>query len=140
VIVMSETNNRDGAPGKRTRILVVDDGITMRLFYRAVLEAAGFEVTEAANGLEGYERILTRDFDLAIVDINMPKMDGYAMIRAIRADAAVRMVPAVFISTEADEADAALAYEAGANFYLVKPVPPDELTEVARLMAGVSEP
>jgi two-component system chemotaxis response regulator CheY len=112
----------------------------MRLFYRAVLEAAGFRVEEAANGLEGFEKILTHDFDLAIVDINMPKMDGYAMIRAIRADAAVRSVPAVFISTEADETDAALAYEAGANFYLVKPVAPDELTEVARLMAGVTAP
>ena len=75
---------------------MVDDSITMRLFYRSVLEAAGFRVDEAANGMEGYEKILTHDFDLLIVDINMPKMDGYAMIRAIRGDAAVRKVPAVF--------------------------------------------
>ena len=98
---------------KRPRILVVDDSITMRLFYRSVLEAAGFRVDEAANGLEGYEKILTRNFDLLIVDINMPKMDGYTMIRAVRGDAAVRKVPAVFVSTEADDKDAALAYEAG---------------------------
>jgi two-component system chemotaxis response regulator CheY len=137
---MSETEiePREGDETKgRARILAVDDGITMRLFYRSVLEAAGFHVEEAANGLEGYEKILTEKFDLVIVDINMPKMDGYAMIRAIRADAAVRMIPAVFVSTEAGERDAAVAYEAGANFYLVKPVAPAELTEVARLMAGV---
>ena len=104
---------------------MVDDSITMRLFYRSVLEAAGFQIEEAANGLEGYERILTQNFDLVIVDINMPKMDGYTMIRAVRDDPAVRRLPAVFVSTEAGEKDAILAYEAGANFYLVKPVAPD---------------
>lgn len=140
---MSQSENQ-GAAGeandKRPRILVVDDSITMRLFYRSVLEAAGFRIDEAANGLEGYERILTNSFDLLIVDINMPKMDGYAMIRAIRDDATVRKVPAIFVSTEADEKDAALAYEAGANFYLVKPVAPVELADVVRLMTGVTAP
>jgi two-component system, chemotaxis family, chemotaxis protein CheY len=125
---------------QRQQILVVDDSITMRLFYRSVLEAAGFHVDEAANGMEGYERILTHHFDLLIVDVNMPKMDGYTMIRAVRGDAAVRRVPAVFVSTESNEKDAALAYEAGANLYLVKPVDPVELTDVARLMTGVAAP
>jgi two-component system chemotaxis response regulator CheY len=140
---MSELENQGGAgeaDDKRPRILVVDDSITMRLFYRSVLEAAGFQIDEAANGLEGYERILTKSFDLLIVDINMPKMDGYAMIRAIRDDATVRKVPAIFVSTEADEKDAALAYDAGANFYLVKPVDPVELADVVRLMAGITTP
>jgi two-component system chemotaxis response regulator CheY len=122
------------------RVLVVDDGITMRLFYRSVLEAAGFLVEEATNGMEGCEKALAQPFDLMIVDINMPKMDGYAMMRMIRSDPAVRMVPAVMVSTEAGERDAARAFEAGANFYLVKPVPPEELAEVARLIAGISPP
>jgi two-component system, chemotaxis family, chemotaxis protein CheY len=140
---MSETKTQGQdaeANEKRTRILVVDDSITMRLFYRSVLEAAGFQIEEAANGLEGYERILIQNFDLVIVDINMPKMDGYTMIRAVRDDPAVRRLPAVFVSTEAGEKDAILAYEAGANFYLVKPVVPVDLTEVARLMTGVVGP
>jgi two-component system chemotaxis response regulator CheY len=122
----------------RPQILVVDDSITMRLFYRSVLEAAGFRVHEAANGMEGYEKILIHEFDLLIIDVNMPKMDGYTMIRAVRADAAVRRVPAVFVSTESDDKDAALAFEAGGNFYLVKPVDPVELTDVARLMTGTA--
>jgi two-component system chemotaxis response regulator CheY len=120
------------------RVLVVDDGITMRLFYRSVLEADGFEVEEAINGVEGHEKALSKPFDLMIVDINMPKMDGYSMLRAIRGDAAVRDVPAVTISTESSDRDATRAYAAGANFYLVKPVAPDELTEVARLMTGTA--
>lgn len=123
---------------KAPRVLVVDDGITMRLFYRSVLEAAGFSVEEAANGMEGYEKALAQPFDLLIVDINMPKMDGYSMIRMVRNEKAVRKVPAIVISIEAGARDAELAYEAGANFYLVKPVAPGELTEAARLIAGVA--
>lgn len=129
---MSQANESSGAP----RVLVIDDGITMRLFYRTVLEGAGFEVEEATNGVEGYEKVLASRFDLLIVDINMPKMDGYSMLRAIRRDGAVLGVPALTISTEAGPADALKAYEAGANYYLVKPVAPETLTEVALLMTG----
>jgi len=120
------------------RVLVIDDGLTMRLFYRNVLEAAGFRVEEAANGAEGYEKTLAEPFDLLIVDVNMPKMDGYSMLRLVRRDSNVHGVPAVMISTEAEPADAARAYAAGANYYLVKPVAPDRLVEVARLMTGGS--
>lgn len=120
------------------RILVVDDGITQRMFYRSVLEAAGFVVEEAANGMEGYEKALAQPFDLLIVDINMPKMDGYSMMRAIREDPSVRMIPAVMISTEGGAKDVVKAFEAGANFYLQKPVQPDELTDIARTIAGVA--
>lgn len=129
---MSHPTPSNGAP----RVLVIDDGITMRLFYRTVLEGAGFEVEEATNGVEGYEKVLASRFDLLIVDINMPKMDGYAMLRAVRRDATTQGVPAVTISTEAGDSDALKAYEAGANYYLVKPVAPETLTEVARLMTG----
>jgi two-component system chemotaxis response regulator CheY len=122
------------------RVLIVDDSITMRLYYRSVLEGAGFVVEEAANGIEGYEKVVAQPYDLLIVDINMPKMDGYSMLRAIRNDTAVQAVPAVTISTEAGASDAAKAFEAGANFYLVKPVPPEALTEVARLITGVTQP
>ncbi|KJS42466.1 MAG: chemotaxis protein CheY [Rhodospirillaceae bacterium BRH_c57] len=122
----------------KTRILVIDDGITMRLYYRSVLEAAGFEVEEAANGVEGHEKALSQHFDMMIVDINMPKMDGYSLLRAIRKNPAIHGVPAVTISTEARPDDAIKAFEAGANFYLTKPVAPEDLTEVARLMTGGS--
>ncbi|MDR3514209.1 MAG: response regulator [Azospirillaceae bacterium] len=125
-------NPNDGSK----RVLVVDDGTTMRLFYRSVLEAAGFVVEEAANGVEGYEKALAQPFDLMIIDINMPKMDGYSMLRAIRADAAVRATPAVTISTEAGDKDVIKAFEAGANFYMVKPVATRELTEIACLITG----
>jgi two-component system chemotaxis response regulator CheY len=123
---------------RKMRILVVEDGITMRMFYRQVLERAGFEVEEAVNGLEGVERALTGSFDLLVVDINMPKMDGYQVIRTIRKDPTLWQVPVITISTEDKEQDALKAYDAGANFYMTKPVRPKDLEEMARLLTGTA--
>jgi two-component system chemotaxis response regulator CheY len=122
----------------KARILVIDDGITMRMYYRDVLEGAGFEVEEAVNGLEGVERAMTGTFDLLVVDVNMPKMDGYEVTRTIRNDVNLCLLPVLTISTEDKEADAAKAYEAGANFYMSKPVRPQDLTEIAHLLTGTA--
>ncbi len=120
------------------RVLIVDDARTVRLYYRDILEGAGIGVAEAANGLEGLERAAEALPDLLLVDINMPRMDGYAMLRAIRADGHTRSVPAIMISTEAEGRDALRAYEAGANIYLVKPVRPAQLLSFARLLMGMA--
>ncbi len=124
----------------RKRILVVDDGITMRMFFRDVLEGAGFEVEEAANGVEGIERALVGGFDLLLVDVNMPKMDGYEMVRQLRDDPALRAIPVVTISTEDKDSDVVRAYQAGANLYLVKPVKPADLAGTVRLLTGGAAP
>lgn len=121
-------------------VLIVDDGMTTRLYYRNVLEAAGFAVDEAVNGLEGLERALLGSFDLLIVDVNMPKMDGYEMITQVRLDPALHPIPIITISTEAEGADADRAYDAGANLYIVKPADPVQLTDTARLLTGVDAP
>lgn len=126
-------------PKKKSRILVVEDGITMRMFYRDVLEGAGFEVEEAVNGLEGVERAMAGSFDLLVVDINMPKMDGYQVIKTVREDETLWRLPVITISTEDKEHDARKAYEAGANFYLTKPVRPKDLEEMARLLTGTRD-
>ena len=119
------------------RVLVVDDGMTTRLYYWEVLESAGFTVDEAVNGVEGLERALMGAYDLLIVDVNMPKMDGYEMIAQVRSDPALHEIPVITISTEAGQADADRAYTAGANLYLVKPADPMQMTETAYLLTGV---
>lgn len=119
------------------RVLLVDDGMTTRLYYRDVLETAGFGVEEAVNGVEGLERALLGAFDLLIVDVNMPKMDGYEMIAQVRIDPALHDIPIITISTEAGERDADRAYAAGANLYMVKPADPEQLTETAQMLTGV---
>ena len=129
----------DGTPAGSKLILVVDDAITVRLFYRKVLEEAGYRVEEAVNGLEGLEKVMTLGPDLLVVDINMPKMDGYQMLRLVRGDPATRAVPALMVSTESQPQDTELAFVAGANFYIPKPVRPLDFLETVRLMTGQAD-
>src|ERR1043165_3660288 len=65
-------------------ILVVDDASLVRLYYRSILESAGFRVEEALNGLEALEKLLSVPVDLLIVDINMPQMDGFTFLARLR--------------------------------------------------------
>jgi len=119
------------------RALVIDDSATSRLFHREILEAAGFAVAEACNGLEGIERVMSEaPFDLALVDLNMPLMDGYGFLRALRRDPRLGDLPVIMASTERGEGDADRAFAAGANLYLVKPVAPEALTRLAQALAG----
>lgn len=120
------------------RILVVDDANLVRRFYREALEGAGFAVDEALNGVEALEKLLSDPFDMVIVDVNMPQMDGFTFLKALRRQAApISSIPALVISTEAASQDAAAARSAGANFYLVKPVRQDTLVEHVAIMSGL---
>jgi two-component system chemotaxis response regulator CheY len=110
----------------------------VRLYYRNILEGGGFEVEQAINGIEAIEKVLEQRFDLAIVDVNMPKMDGFSFVRALRSNApAIATLPVLVISTEAREQDRDDARTAGANFYLIKPVSEADLLRYAAMLAGV---
>jgi two-component system chemotaxis response regulator CheY len=131
---MAET----GMPVK-PRVLVVDDSSLVRLYYRAALEKSGFAVEQAINGIEAMEKVLSEPFDLVIVDVNMPRMDGFTFLRALRSGAAdVSTLPALMISTESGVQDIAEARAAGANFYLVKPVTEAGLVKHVSVLTGVS--
>ncbi len=121
----------------KPRVLVVDDSALVRLFYRSALEKAGFAVEQAINGIEAMEKVLSEPFDLVIVDVNMPRMDGFTFVRALRsATADVSTLPALIISTESEIQDIAEARAAGANFYLVKPVAETELVSHVHVLTG----
>jgi two-component system, chemotaxis family, chemotaxis protein CheY len=117
------------------RILIVDDAATVRMYHRNILESARYVVDEALNGIEALEKALQAPFDLYIVDVNMPKLDGYGFLRQLRGES-VAQVPAIMVSTESEANDRTLAYRAGANDYLVKPVKPSELLTHVRLLLG----
>lgn len=119
-------------------VLVVDDAALVRIYYRSILEGAGFQVEEALNGIEALEALLAKAADLLVVDINMPQMDGLTFLRAVREkDGPMASIPALVTSTESAEADFAAARVAGANYYLVKPVGREQLVELARMLCGV---
>lgn len=122
------------------RILIVDDAATVRMYHRNILEAAGYQVEEAMNGIEALEKVLQTPFDLYLVDINMPKRDGYGFLKDLRGRAELTQTPAVMVSTEAAASDRVLAYVAGANLYLIKPVKPEELLIKCRVLLGEVQP
>jgi two-component system, chemotaxis family, chemotaxis protein CheY len=129
----------DVGPPPKTRVLVVDDSSLVRLYYRSALEKAGFVVEQAINGIEAMEKVLSEPFDLVIVDVNMPRMDGFTFLRSLRCSAAdVAMLPTLMISTESGIQDVAEARVAGANFYLVKPVAETELVRHVSVLTGAA--
>jgi two-component system chemotaxis response regulator CheY len=117
------------------KILIVDDAATVRMYHRKILEAAGYLVDEAVNGVEALERALTASYDLYLVDVNMPKLDGYGFLRELRSQP-MPQAPAVMISTEAEAHDRIQAYEAGANLYIIKPLRPEVLLMQVGLLLG----
>ena len=117
------------------RILIIDDAATVRMYHRNILESAGYVVEEAMNGIEALEKALQDPFDLYIVDINMPKLDGYGFLRQLRGED-IPQAPAIMVSTEAASHDQTAALRAGANGYLVKPVKPVQLLTHVRLLLG----
>jgi two-component system, chemotaxis family, chemotaxis protein CheY len=122
----------------KKRILIVDDAALVRGYYRAALDDQSFEVEEALNGLEALEKILAQSFDLAIVDVNMPRMDGITFLRVLRSrELPISSVPVLVTSTEAGAKDMAAARSAGANYYLVKPIGQKLLAEYAAIFCGV---
>jgi two-component system chemotaxis response regulator CheY len=122
------------------RILVVDDAATVRMYHRKILGDAGWHTDEAVNGIEALERVLLQDaaaaYDLYVVDVNMPRMDGYAFVRELRRLDARHQAPVLMVSTEAQSRDASAAFEAGANGYVVKPARPTDLVLNAALLLG----
>jgi two-component system chemotaxis response regulator CheY len=121
------------------RVLIVDDAALVRAYYRQALERAGYEVDEALNGLEGLEKVLMQPFDLAIVDVNNPQMDGMSFIRALRAqELPISAIATLVTSTEAKEQDVAAARAAGANYYLTKPMSQEKLIAHVALLCGAA--
>jgi len=129
----------DTATPAKARVLVVDDSSLVRLYYRSALQMAGFEVKQAINGIEAMEKVLSESFDLVIVDVNMPRMDGFTFLRSLRSGAAdVATLPTLMITTESGVQDIAEAKVAGANFYLVKPVAEAELVRHVCVLTGAT--
>jgi len=118
------------------KILVVDDAATVRMYHKKILEGAGFSVDEAINGMEALEKAEVNDYDLYVVDVNMPQLDGYSFVKKIRGSGDIKQTPVIMVSTESEENDKEKAFETGANFYLVKPVKPNELLNYCRLLTG----
>jgi len=118
------------------KILIVDDSNVVLNLHSYILESAGYKCALAENGYLALEILLREPFHLIVTDVNMPKMDGYALTRSIRATNGYRDTPVIMISTEEEATDKIKGMEAGANVYMVKPAQPAALvTKVKMLLA-----
>lgn len=108
------------ASKKLKRILVVDDSITVREVECRLLRNQGYEVETAINGMEGWNALRIGDFDLVVTDVDMPRMNGIELVRAIKSDARLRSIPVMIVSYKERDEDRLKGLEAGANYYLTK--------------------
>ncbi len=102
------------------RVLVVDDSITVRELERQLLEGRGYEVDVAVDGVDGWNAARGGGYHLVITDVDMPRMDGIALVRAIKADARLRALPVIIVSYKDREEDRMRGLDAGADGYLTK--------------------
>jgi len=119
------------------RVLAIDDSRTMRDLLRAALEAAGFEVTTAEDGQDGIESLRAVAPDVIITDINMPRLDGFGVIEAVRRSDCAASVPVLVLSTESSAEMKDRARRSGATGWIVKPFDDQRLVSAIRRVARV---
>ena len=115
-----------------SRILIVDDEINIRRVVKEYAEFEGYEVGEAANGMEAVELVKNNDYDLIVMDIMMPKLDGFSTCKEIKK---YKSIPVIMLSARGEEYDKLFGFELGIDDYVVKPFSPKEL--MARIKAVI---
>ncbi len=122
-----------------TTVLTVDDSRSMRDMLKHSLVEAGYRVIQAEDGMHGLEVLNSESPDVIITDINMPRLDGFGFIEAVRKEACWRAVPMLVLTTEMDTEKKLRAKSAGANGWIVKPFDPVNLVAaIRRVIAPVS--
>ncbi|MBI5826489.1 MAG: hybrid sensor histidine kinase/response regulator [Deltaproteobacteria bacterium] len=114
-IAKVQRTSGEGAELMRKRVMVVDDSLTVREVERNLLEAAGYEVDTAVDGMDGWNALCNRRYDLVISDIDMPRMDGIELVRMIRGDRDYASTPVIIVSYKDREEDRRSGLEAGAD-------------------------
>ena len=129
-----EINPKNEIPMSK-RILTIDDSKTMRDMLMLTLAEAGFDVLQAVDGQDGLDVLVNEQVDVVITDINMPRMDGYEVIRQLRRNPNHKTTPILVLTTESETEKKNLAREAGATGWMVKPFDPDRLIATVRKVA-----
>jgi two-component system chemotaxis response regulator CheY len=114
------------------RILTVDDSPSMRMLLRHALEAEGFEVGQAEDGLAAIDWLGSNEADVIITDINMPRLDGFGLIQRLRVERRFADRPILVLTTESSDEKKARAKQAGATGWIVKPFDPAKLVSAVR--------
>ena len=114
----------------KKRILVIDDNPQLVDLLKIRLEYSGFEVLAAFDGKEGLEKARSNNPDLIILDVMLPKINGYKVCRLLKFDIKYKQIPIIMLSSRAKSSDAEVGYRTGANEYLFKPYDPKKLIDI----------
>ena len=116
-----------------SKILIVEDSVTMRQLLGFALRRLGdVNILEAGDGLEGLKLLQSEQVDVALIDINMPIMDGFKLIKHIRQDQHLKELPIIVITTEGSSDSMEKAKSLGVNHYITKPIRQSEVVEKVR--------
>lgn len=118
------------------RVLVADDEDDVRDLVVYRLSRSGYDVVEALDGEEAFRLATEQTPDLIVLDVMMPRIDGYELTRRLRAEPATSRVPVILLTARTQENDVSQGFEAGADDYLKKPFNPDELVARVRAVLG----
>ncbi|MDW7661826.1 MAG: response regulator transcription factor [Bacillota bacterium] len=119
------------------KVLVVDDEPGIRDVIKEYMGVSGFEITESEDGISALNKLYKTDFDLIILDVMMPKMDGWSLCREIRKSSSV---PVIMLTARGEEYDKLLGFELGVDDYIVKPFSPKELVARAKAVLNRTHP
>ncbi len=119
-----------------TKILAVDDSASMRQMVAFTLKSAGFDVTDASDGVEALKIAKTQSFDVVISDVNMPNMDGLSLCRELRQLPSFKFTPILMLTTESSPEKKQAGRSAGATGWIVKPFNPDQLLATVNKVVG----
>lgn len=119
------------------KILIVDDEVNIRKVVREYAEFEGYEVEEAENGMDAVNMCKENDFDLIIMDVMMPRLDGYSACKEIKK---YKKIPVIMLSARGEEYDKLFGFEIGIDDYVVKPFSPKELMARVKAVIKRNEP
>ena len=116
------------------KVLIAEDSSVIQNLTKKILQIQNYQIYSAKNGVQVLEMLENEYYDVILMDINMPKMDGFTFCSEIRNTDAHKNTPIIIVSTEAEADDKMQGFKAGANLYLVKPVKQEELVENVQML------
>jgi two-component system alkaline phosphatase synthesis response regulator PhoP len=123
----------------QAKILVVDDEVYILHILDFILGAENYDVITASNGEQALQKVRDENPDLIVLDIMMPKLDGYETCRIIKNDPKTKLIPVILLTAKGREVDQKLGKEVGASDYITKPFSPSKLIERVQAILGVGK-
>lgn len=121
----------------RKRVLVVEDDERVRRVEGLILSSAQLEIEEAKGGQEALDRLRDGEYDLVVLDLMMPEVDGMQVLKSIRSKPETQGLPVIVVTAKNSDREILEGFQSGANYYITKPFEPRELVDSVELILGV---